>query len=74
MFEDSPIQIDRGILGGTPCFRGTRVPIQNLIDHVKHNRPLDEFFVDFPSVTREQVAAVLDIFANNLYRYALVTA
>ena len=74
MTNDSPIQIDRGILGGTPCFAGTRVPIQNLFDHVKHNRPLDEFFEHFPSVEREQVFAVLDIVAANVYRHAIFTS
>ncbi len=39
------------ILGGTPCFRGTRVPLKNLIDYIEGGYPLAEFLEDFPSVS-----------------------
>jgi uncharacterized protein (DUF433 family) len=54
------IRIDPEILGGTPCFTGTRVPIKNLFDFLAHGRSIDEFLGQFPSVRREQVVAVLD--------------
>jgi len=57
---DSPIQIDSEILSGTPVFRGTRVPIQNLFDYLEGGDPLDEFLRQFPSVKREQAVAVLE--------------
>jgi uncharacterized protein (DUF433 family) len=41
-------------------FRGTRVPLKNLIDYLEGGHPLDEFLDDFPSVTREQVIAALE--------------
>jgi len=44
---------DPDILGGTPVFRGTRVPFQALLDYLEGGQTLDEFLEDFPSVTRE---------------------
>ena len=57
----NPVKVDPEIMSGTPCFAGTRVPIKNLFDYLEHNHPLDEFLDDFPTVTREQVLAVLEI-------------
>lgn len=54
------IQIDRDILGGTPCFAGTRVPVKSLFDHLKLGYSVDEFLQQFPTVKREQVSALLD--------------
>ena len=51
---------DPEILGGTPVFRGTRVPFQNLIDYLEGGETLDEFLDDFPTVTREAAIAALD--------------
>jgi uncharacterized protein (DUF433 family) len=48
-----------GILGGTPVFRGTRMPVQTLFDYLADGLSLDYFLDTFPSVTREQAAAVL---------------
>jgi uncharacterized protein (DUF433 family) len=48
------------ILGGTPVFAGTRVPIQTLIDYLKGGDSIDEFLKGFPTVTREQVIAFLE--------------
>jgi uncharacterized protein (DUF433 family) len=48
------------ILGGTPVFRGTRVPFQSLIDYLEHGRDLAEFLEDFPSVTRAEAVAALE--------------
>ena len=50
---------DPDILGGTPVFRGTRVPVQNLLDYLVAGRPLDYFLEGFPSVSREQAVAFL---------------
>jgi len=55
------INIDPGILGGTPVFRGTRVPIETLFDHLESGITIDAFLDDFPSVTREQVTQVLEL-------------
>jgi len=48
------------ILGGTPVFRGTRVPFKSLIDYLEHGRDLAEFLEDFPSVTRTEAIAALE--------------
>ena len=52
---------DPDILGGTPVFAGTRVPVDSLIQHLKHGKRLEEFLDDFPSVRREQAEAFLDL-------------
>jgi uncharacterized protein (DUF433 family) len=48
------------VLGGTPVFRGTRVPFQNLLDYLEAGQTLDEFLEDFPSVSREMAVQVLE--------------
>ena len=48
------------VLGGTPVFNGTRVPIQTLLDYLEGGHPLDEFLDDFPTVKREQAVALLE--------------
>ena len=55
------IHSDPGILGGIPVFVGTRVPVQNLIDCLEAGDSLDEFLDSFPTVTREQAVAALEI-------------
>jgi len=51
-------------LGGTPCFRGSRVPVQSLFDYLEEGYSIAEFLDDFPPVTREQVDAVLRLAAQ----------
>lgn len=53
------INVDPEILGGTPVFTGTRVPIESLFDHLEDGVSLGEFLDDFPTVQREQAVAVL---------------
>lgn len=53
------INIDQEILGGTPVFNGTRVPIKNLFDYLETGETIMEFLEDFPSVKREQVLKLL---------------
>jgi uncharacterized protein (DUF433 family) len=48
------------VMGGTPVFAGTRVPIQTLLDYLEGGHPLDEFLDDFPTVKREQAVALLE--------------
>jgi len=54
------VHSDPEILGGTPVFVGTRVPLRNLIDYLEGDYSLDEFLDDFPSVSREQAVAALE--------------
>ncbi len=60
MKQSSVVHSDPDILGGTPVFVGTRVPVQALIDYIEGGHPLDEFLDDFPTVTREQAIAALE--------------
>jgi uncharacterized protein (DUF433 family) len=60
MKEPSVIHSDPNILGGTPVFVGTRVPMQALIDYIEGGHSLNEFLDDFPSVTREIAIAALE--------------
>ena len=59
------ITIDKDILGGQPVFKGTRVPVESLFDHLEAGVPLDEFLNDFPTVSKQQAIALLSI-ANKL--------
>jgi uncharacterized protein (DUF433 family) len=57
---------DPDILGGTPCFTGTRVPIQNLVDYLEGGESIDAFLAGFPTVKREQVIAFLEAATERL--------
>ncbi|HTS18114.1 MAG TPA: DUF433 domain-containing protein [Verrucomicrobiae bacterium] len=51
------ISVDRDVMGGTPCFAGTRVPVETLLDYLKAGDSIDDFLEGFPTVKREQVIA-----------------
>ena len=59
------ITIDKEILGGQTVFKGTRVPVETLFDHLEAGISLDVFLEDFPTVSKEQAIALLD-WANKL--------
>jgi uncharacterized protein (DUF433 family) len=59
--DQLPIHSDPEIMGGTPVFVGTRVPVQTFVDYLEAGDPLDEFLADFPSVSREHAIAVLEL-------------
>lgn len=59
--EGRIIHIDPEILGGTPVFYGTRVPIKNLFDYLQSGESIDYFLDDFEGVKQEQVIKVLQI-------------
>ena len=54
------ITVDADILGGTPVFKGTRVPVKTLFEYLEDDYTLEEFLECFPSVTRELACAVLE--------------
>ena len=56
------------VLGGTPVFAGTRVPIQTLVDCLKAGDTIDDFLDGFPTVSREQALAFIDAASENLLR------
>lgn len=64
------IHSDPDILGGTPVFTGTRVPVKTLLDYLEAGDSLDEFLDHFPSVRREQAIAVLELAKEMLTAYA----
>lgn len=55
------VHSDPEISGGTPVFRGTRVPVQSLFDYLEGGETLDQFLDQFPSVSKEQALAALDL-------------
>ena len=61
------VWVDPKRMSGAPCFRGTRVPVQSLIDLLEGGETIDQFLELYPSVTRQQVLAVLDL-ANDQLR------
>lgn len=61
MFENHlVISISPEVMGGTPVFAGTRVPVQTLLDYLKAEESIDDFLDGFPTVSREQVIALLE--------------
>jgi len=58
--SQSVVKIDPEIMSGAPCFAGTRVPIQNLIDYLEGGDSIEDFLEGFPTVSREQVIAFLE--------------
>jgi len=60
MKRSSIVHSDPNILGGTPVFVGTRVPVQALIDYLEGGHTLEEFLSDFPTVRRELAIAALE--------------
>jgi uncharacterized protein (DUF433 family) len=60
MKQSSVVRSDPDILGGTPVFIGTRVPVQALIDYIEGGHALEKFLDDFPTVSREVAVAALE--------------
>ena len=58
--SQSVVKINPEIMSGAPCFAGTRVPIQNLIDYLEGGDSIEESLEGFPTVSREQVIAFLE--------------
>ena len=56
----SVVVSDPGIMGGTPVFRGTRVPVQTLMEYLEAGESINDFLDGFPTVSREQVIAFLE--------------
>ena len=61
-------------LSGTPVFAGTRVPVQTLVDYLEAGDSLDNFLVDFPSVSREHAIAVLEVAKSALLAKAVAAS
>ena len=55
--DSSLVKRDPEIMSGALCFAGTRVPVKNLFDYLEGSSTLEDFLQDFPSVTRERLAA-----------------
>lgn len=71
MQKERVINRDPEILGGTPVFAGTRVPVQTLIDYLAGGESLDDFLEGFPSVSREQAEAFLQIVHDEAFTSAI---
>jgi len=71
---ENVVTINPKVLGGTPCFAGTRVPVKSLFDHLEGGYNVDYFLTQFPSVKRDQVLAVLENFRQNAEREATLAS
>ena len=58
--NSSPVTSSPDVLGGTPVFTGTRVPVQTLVEYLEGGETIDDFLEGFPTVRREQVIAFLE--------------
>ena len=68
--DQSVVSMSPDVLSGAAVFRGTRVPIRALIDYLEGDHTIDEFLLDFPSVTREQVIQLLEEARERLSKVA----
>jgi uncharacterized protein (DUF433 family) len=64
---------DPEVMSGALCFKGTRVPVQNLFDYLEGSSSLEEFLQDFPSVTREAAIAVIEDAKGRLFADAIAS-
>ncbi len=75
ILENIPLEkviwVDPERMSGIPCFAGTRVPVQALLDHLEGGSTLDDFFEGFPSVKRDQAVAFLELAKDQLVRCAV---
>ena len=60
------VSVDPGIMHGTPCFTGTRVPVQTLLDYIEDGDTLDSFLRDFSTVKRDQAIQFLELAKDRL--------
>ncbi len=67
---DAVVWVDPERMSGAPCFRGTRVPVQSLIDLLEGGETIDQFLELYPSVSRQQVLTVLDLANHQLIECA----
>lgn len=74
MTETALIQCSDDVLGGTPVFAGTGVPVQTLFDYIEGGENLDEFLEKFPSVSREHAVRVLEKMKEMMLAQALESA
>ena len=58
---DEVVSVDPDVMSGAPVFRGTRVPIQTLLDHLEAGDSLEVFLADFPTVSRQQAQRLLEL-------------
>ena len=64
--DNLPITVDCEIVGGTPVFTGTRVPVSALLENLEADVSLDEFLENFPTVTCDQAVTVLEHFRHSI--------
>jgi uncharacterized protein (DUF433 family) len=64
--KSAVVSCSADVMGGTPVFRGTRVPVQTLLDYLEAGDTIDEFLAGFPSVTRAQVVEFLETAKDRL--------
>jgi uncharacterized protein (DUF433 family) len=74
MKKKSIVKIDPEILGGTPCFAGTRVPVRALLDYLEGGDTLDQFLEQYPTVSRKQATGFLEESASAIVKKALSPA
>ncbi len=68
MSYEKIIEHSNEILGGTPVFLGTRVPVQSLLEYLEEGNPLEDFLEDFPTVKKDHAVAVLEAAKKELLR------
>ena len=70
--DSLPISVNPEVMGGTPVFQGTRVPIEALLENLAAGISLNEFLENFPTVSQEQALAILNFSNQTLKKLGLV--
>ena len=70
----SPVMIDPEIMSGLPVFRGTRVPVRTLFEHLETGEIIEEFLEGFPSVSREQVITFFELISARIADFATTSS
>jgi len=70
--DSLPISVNPQVMGGTPVFQGTRVPIEALLENLAAGISLNEFLENFPTVSQEQALAILNFSNQTLKKLRLV--
>ena len=71
MAKPQAFSVSKDILGGTPVFPGTRVPVETLMDYIKGGSTFETFLRDFPTVTKKQVITFLESLERELPQKAV---
>ena len=64
--KDKIVSISKEVMGGTPVFFNTRVPIKTLLEYIENGETIDSFLADYPTVSKDQVSKIIENFKDKI--------